>query len=230
MTNFWKDFFKNNSLFFYSFIVFLLGCLLLLLNIDKGDAIFFFSENRTTIGDTFFYYATKVGEEPTYLILTILFLFIRFRYALLIPLIGLIVMAVSFNMKEFFAHPRPSKFFKGEGIFDTLNLVEGVTLYVGNTSFPSGHTMSGFAIFSLCAFMIKDKKLLGFFFLLLAAMVGISRIYLVQHFLEDIFLGSMMGVLLSMILYRVQSYISYDSNKWWNRSLLNLKGKPVQKV
>ena len=137
---------------------------------------------------------------------------------------------VSYNTKEFFAHPRPSKFFKSEGLFDTLNLVEGVTLYVGNTSFPSGHTMSGFALFSLCAFMLKDKKIFAFFLIVLAVLVGISRIYLVQHFLEDVFLGSIMGVLLSMILFRLQSYISYDSSKWWNRSLLNMKEKPVVKA
>ena len=76
--------------------------------LDQGELLLYFSKNRTLFWDTFFRNGTKLGEEWAYIGFLIFFLFIRFRYALLIPITGVIVTIISFLSKNFFLHPRPS--------------------------------------------------------------------------------------------------------------------------
>jgi membrane-associated phospholipid phosphatase len=80
-----------------------------------------------------------------------------------------------------------------------LNFVDGVEV-LNYHSFPSGHTTFAFAIFACFAF-IYHKPLQQIFFLLCALLVGFSRIYLLQHFLRDVFVGSMFGFTLAFSLY-----------------------------
>jgi membrane-associated phospholipid phosphatase len=209
---------KDNLYFFLPFFTFLLVSGGLLLFIDQGDAILFFSDNRSVIADTIFVYGTRMGEVPIYLIAIIFGLFIRFRYSILVFLTGVIVTIVSFITKSIFAHDRPSVFFRKLRSLEEVNLVDGIDLHTGATSFPSGHTMSAFALFGIIAFLLPYKKTVGVLCFIGALVVGISRIYLVQHFLKDVFLGSMIGVLLAMLLYYFQDRLPYSTHYWFNRS------------
>ncbi len=202
---------RQNAAFFTLFSLFLLTGGTSLISFQQGDLLIYFSEHRSHLGDLFFKYGTKLGEEWAFITILIFFLFIRFRYALLIPLTGLIVTLVSFLSKNFFLHPRPSEYYKSLGTLQDIQLIEGVHLVKGLSSFPSGHTMAGFALFSLTAFLLKRKKGVGIVLFLLALVVGISRIYLVQHFLKDVYLGAIMGVVIAMGVYALQA--KYPINK-----------------
>jgi membrane-associated phospholipid phosphatase len=108
---------------------------------------------------------------------------------------------------------------------DQLTFVAGVDVHTGATSFPSGHTMTAFALYGLLAFLLTEKKWIGFFLSLLAIGAAISRVYLVQHFLQDIYLGSLMGFSLAVLWYSIQKGWSkewLDHNLW-----LSLKRKRV---
>ena len=86
--------------------------------------------------------------------------------------------------------------------FDELRLVEGVEVYIGATSFPSGHTMAGFALFGLLAFLLpKRYKGAALLFFLLALIVALSRVYLVQHFVKDIYLGAWLGLFIAILAW-----------------------------
>ncbi len=196
---------KENKVWFLCMFVFLLVGAYFLMRIQTGDFILYFSENRTPFGEFFFTWFTKVGEEPTYLALVFIFLFIRFRYAALVGATGIVTMIVSFGSKAFFGHDRPILFFEKLGNLDTVNLIDGVHTVTGQTSFPSGHTMSGFALFGILAFLLKEKNFLNFVCFIIALLIGISRIYLVQHFLKDIYVGATMGVVIALLLYWFQS-------------------------
>lgn len=198
---------RDNALFLFLFLIYLIIGGISLLLLEQGDLLIYFSENRHPFLNTFFKYGTKLAEEWAFLGITFLFLFIRLRYALLIPIIALLVTIVSFLGKSFFQHPRPMTFYKQLGIFQDIELVEGVYVIKGLTSFPSGHTMAGFALFALVAFCIRLKKGMAVLLLFLAITVGLSRIYLVQHFLKDIYLGSILGVLLAILVYSGQLII-----------------------
>ncbi|MFT5164978.1 MAG: membrane-associated phospholipid phosphatase [Saprospiraceae bacterium] len=214
---------KSNQLFFSAFISFIIIGGILLAKVEQGEAIYFFSAHRSVFGDFFFRYFTKLGEEPVYIFFVSLFLFIRFRYALLIPLTGAVGLGFSYILKVYFAHDRPFSFFSKTGMIDQINLVEGVDLFKAMTSFPSGHTLSAFAVFGLVAFLFPKKKYLGLLMFCCALLVGISRIYLVQHFLKDIYLGGILGVLLAMLIYWLQGRFPINETNWIDRSFRTKK-------
>ena len=57
-------------------------------------------------------------------------------------------------------------------------------------------------------------------------LIGVSRIYLVQHFFQDVYLGAWMGVILAMLIYGLQGKFFLEESHWLNRSLLR-KSKPM---
>ncbi len=218
---------RKNPYFFVPFAIFAIVGAVLLFIITTGDAIIFFSERRTEFGDFFFRWWTKVGEEYSYLALVLILLFVRFKYALLIPFTGVLVTLVSYLTKWLFAHNRPSVYFEILGMTDQINFVDQVDLYVGATSFPSGHTMSAFALFGLLALLSRYKRLFGLFLFLVALFIGLSRIYLVQHFLKDIYAGAFCGIIIALFIYWLQSKWGQSPNHWLNRSLLRRSSKPI---
>ncbi len=218
-----KKIFQSNIHYIVCCLLFFLFGGVLLFFIEKPDVIFFFSERRTPFLDFFFTNITKMGEEIMYLVFLISFLFIKVRYAILIPLIGIVVSILSFFTKSFFAHNRPKIFLEDMKLMDQVNFVEGIKLLVGPTSFPSGHTMSAFALFGLVAFMFPMKKIWGVIFFSFALLIGLSRNYLVQHFFQDIYLGALMGFGLSILFYWGQEKIKTEPEHWLNQPIWKKK-------
>lgn len=214
-----SSFLKENALFLSCFGAFILVGGILLLSLEQGAGIFYFNNHRSYWGDLFFKYFTKVGEELAFILIFIALLFYRFRHALYIPILGIVVTIVSALSKSYFHHDRPSLYFRKLQLFDQINPVEGVFLNGGTTSFPSGHTMAAFALYSFLAFCLIQKRGMALLLFLIALLVGISRIYLVQHFIKDVYLGAIMGVLLAVCAYFLQYIIPSYSNKRWDRSL-----------
>jgi membrane-associated phospholipid phosphatase len=221
-----QSFAQENSWLFYGFSLFLFIGAVILSQIETGDMLLFFSENRSPFLNVFFTYFTKMGEEPAYILAILLLINYAYRYALFLPLIGIVVTYVAFATKAFFKHPRPYLYYNDLGIFDQIILVDDVELHGGANSFPSGHTMSAFALYAFIAFCLPKKKLTGLVLLLIAILVGLSRVYLVQHFFKDVYLGAVIGMLIAMALYWGQSLLSDAPDKWWNK-YLRLSKKPT---
>ncbi len=218
-----KKIFLNNIHYISCCILFFLFGGVLLFFIEKPDVIFFFSERRTPFLDLFFTYFTKMGEEVMYLVFLISFLFVKIRYAILVPLIGVTVSIISHLTKSFFAHDRPLMYLENMNLADQVNFVEGIQLLIGKTSFPSGHTMSAFALYGLVAFMFSRKKIWGVVLFVFALLIGLSRNYLVQHFFQDIYLGALIGFGLSLLFYWGQSKFILDENHWVNQPIWKRK-------
>ncbi|GJM35758.1 MAG: hypothetical protein DHS20C18_47590 [Saprospiraceae bacterium] len=197
-------FLRENRLFLLLVFAFAVLGSILLLFIEQGDVIYFFSDHRTQLGNYIFRYGTKLGEEISYFIILIILLFVGYRHALAVPFLGLTVTVVSFLAKLVFAHDRPSLYFRKQGVFETITTIDGVVLNGGANSFPSGHTMSAFALYAFLAFCLPFKKGVALLTFTIALVVGISRIYLVQHFFEDVYLGAIIGTLIAMAWYFLQ--------------------------
>jgi len=215
-----KNFISNNRVYFILYLCFLLMAGFMLLSYPKEEIIMYFSGHRTVYFNQFFKYFTYMGDWIPYVILFTVFLFIRIRYSLLVALTGLLVLVTAPVFKEIFDAQRPLPYLESIGLLDKFIPVDGVYINRGNTSLPSGHTYSAFALFSLAAFLVRrHKRWLNAFFFCCALLTAVSRMYLAQHFLIDTYLGSLTGVTLAVFIYFFQLRFLNDGNHWAERRL-----------
>ena len=67
-----------------------------------------------------------------------------------------------------------------------------------DASFPSGHTAASFA--SAVAILFYNRKM-GIPAIILAVIIGFSRLYVAIHFPSDVFVGAIVGILCAIIAY-----------------------------
>lgn len=178
--------------------------------INNKTSLHLMMNPKHTVGlDTFFKYATHLGDGFVTSVLALtasLLLFKRHKWSPLLLSISTLLLAgilsQFFKRMVFPEAKRPMKYIGNE----FLQLVDGVKTY-DLYSFPSGHTTSAFAFFALISFFFFTKhtrwQLVP---LVLALVVGYSRIYLSQHFLEDVVAGALIGIvsfILSVIILRL---------------------------
>jgi membrane-associated phospholipid phosphatase len=192
------NFVKKNVLLLVTYLVLLLAGFVPVLIYTKTDLHLFLNHLHSPFFDIFFKYSTVLGSGIAAVSVCIILLFVRIRYSLILfsayASSGIIVQLLKHIV--FPGIDRPIEFFKTTA---ELYLVQGVEIYK-HFSFPSGHAATTLAIFSLLA-IITNRKWLKLFFLLCAVIVSYSRVYLSQHFLEDILFGSVLGILAVIIFY-----------------------------
>lgn len=198
----WKEFSAENRWFLWAFAAFASAGLLWVGGTSKGAMVLYFSAHRSAGGDAFFRFWTHAGEAMGFFFVLGYLLFRHRHRAAALPVLTLGVTLLANATKRLFRQPRPARYFEELGVLEQLRPVAGVPLLKGLSSLPSGHTMAAFAFFSFLAFCIPQKRWAALLLFSAAALVGLSRIYLGQHFEEDVLLGSVLGVLLSAILFR----------------------------
>ena len=213
---------KENSFFFGSYLLFLIAGAVVLLIIDKGDAVIFFNDWRGSSCDEVFKFFSGVGEGLYFSIFLLIIGIFSFRYIVLGVTIYLASVGITQILKNIFKIPRPKVFFADT---DLVTYVDNFRL-LANNAFPSGHTTSGFAIFLFLALITRNKQL-GMAYLFCAFLVGISRVYLVQHFFIDVYFGSLIGVFFTLLIYKLfENSQKIVQSNWYNFSLYDyLKGK-----
>ena len=90
--------------------------------------------------------------------------------------------AANLILKPLVARPRP---------FWINDYIEMLVRVPQDYSFPSGHTMASFAAAGALLFMGKRMGILA---VLLAALMGISRLYFYVHFPTDVLAGAIFGL------------------------------------
>lgn len=210
-----KAIFKTNFSFLLPYFVFIVvGGFLLSIN-TKIEIHLGFNTFHTPFFDRFFYYITYLGDGVMALLMVIILSTIKYRYAIIVGLSVFISSIITQILKQslFSEVVRPKKFF--EGIHD-LYFVPGVENYFLN-SFPSGHSTCAFSLYFAMALIVKNKALeLSLFFI--ALLVGYSRIYLSQHFLEDVYAGSLIAIFTTFIVYY---FIQKRNRSWMDKSLIS---------
>ncbi|WP_080059282.1 phosphatase PAP2 family protein [Spirosoma aerolatum] len=192
-------FIRKNWLFFLPYAILLVVVGLLQLMYSQEQLMQWVNIRNSLLADRVFPYITYLGDGATFVIVCVLLAIFNWRIGamafgsfLLSSLTSEFLKKVVFN-----GSPRPLKYFEHSTF--QYHLIEGLDIHSYN-SFPSGHTISAFAMFSLFSFLYTRKEL-GWFFLFLAALTGFSRIYLFQHFVEDVYAGSVIGTVSSVIIY-----------------------------
>jgi len=191
---------KLNKLYTYPGMIlyyfFLLLGILILFQFNKGEGIIWLNESGNSISDIFFKYWTYLGDGLVFLIVLVFFVFRSYFY-FFITISSIIIQTIFVQgLKRYVFQDlvRPKLFIEN---FMDLRQVEGVEIHSQHT-FPSGHTATAFTIALILSLYVKNKSW-TVVFMLAAILVGISRMYLLQHFFVDIYFGSVFGVL-SVIL------------------------------
>ncbi|MEO6902997.1 MAG: phosphatase PAP2 family protein [Bacteroidia bacterium] len=193
-----KTIFNANRAFIIPYIIFiLLGAVLIIIN-SKSITHLEFNTLHNSFFDVFFYYATNLGDGVMALLIVIILIVIKYKYALIVALSTIIASLITQLLKHTFFSGivRPKKFF--EGVHE-LYFVPGVNNHLYN-SFPSGHSTCAFSLYFSLALLVKNK-LLKFIFFSVALLSAYSRIYLSQHFFEDVYVGSLIGTIIAFVVF-----------------------------
>jgi membrane-associated phospholipid phosphatase len=187
----------GNSLFFGLWLLFFAVGLFFLLTLGKAASFMDLNAYHQSTLDTIFIWVTFLGNGVFSIIVFVIFLSQRrWSQAAQVMLAFLLSALVAQILKNLFSMPRPKQFFP-PGQYHYF--IDGVT-GLGFASFPSGHTTSVFALATLLAIFTKSQKA-KIAFLLGGVAVGYSRIYLGQHFLGDVLMGSCIGTLTSVLVH-----------------------------
>jgi len=189
--------FAANRLFFSFFAFFFIVGLIFLLAEGKAAAFVALNPYHRSALDTFFVYVTFMGDGLfAVLVFTLLLLMRRWAQASQLMISFLLSALLAQILKNVFSMPRPKQFFApGQYAY----FIDGIT-HTGFASFPSGHSTSVFALATTLALLEKNKKT-NVAYLLGAIAVGYSRIYLGQHFLNDVLMGASIGMLVSVLIH-----------------------------
>jgi len=189
---------KENKIILIFYGLLLMAGIILHLFYSKTELHLFLNRFHSPFSDFFFANITHGGNGILVALVIILFGFIRFRWAsvLLTSFLGSGIVVQLLKRFVFSEMKRPAFVFKE---MEELYFVPGIDLH-HHHSFPSGHSATAFALFFSLAFIIRDR-LLKWGCFILACVVAYSRVYLSQHFLGDIFAGSLIGLLAALIFY-----------------------------
>ncbi len=204
--------------FLIPYSIFLITLLFLVINHEKADLHLIMNAYHTSFLDTFFKYFTETGASIPFIVV-ILLLFYKFGASFYLLSSLIINVLITNGLKLLFGSPRPSLYFSEKFPEISLPLVEGVKLYTTN-GFPSGHTSAAFA-FMICIALLVKKRWVSVTCCIIAICVGYSRIYLSQHFAEDILLGSVIGVFSGGFIYSLYLHLT-KKNKWLDKSILSI--------
>lgn len=211
---------RQTRAFLLPYLALLLAVGTVLLTTPKHTAFFWINGHHAPFFDQFFRPFTNVGDGVFYVTVTLVLLFVRFRWALLsFVCFAMTSLAAQLGKHLIFTgHPRPFRYFGEHPGFPPLHIVEGVVMGTLK-SFPSGHSTSAFSVFLVLTFIVKDKRW-GLAFVLLAALAAYSRVYLAQHFVEDVFAGSILGTGLTLALLAwLPSYLERHLQPWHEQRL-----------
>ena len=162
----------------------------------KGEAVIWMNQNYSDFPNFFFKYITYLGDGIIFVPIILIGLFIRYEMAISAAITGILLgIIIGVLKRQAFSHlSRPRSFFKDSY---ELNFVDGVDVY-SHFTFPSGHTATAAAMALLLALYIK-KPIATAVLASIAILVGISRVYLAQHFWVDITYGFLTGMAITFL-------------------------------
>jgi membrane-associated phospholipid phosphatase len=201
------QYWKEQRLFVMMYSLVLLVSFYFLWQHDRLSGHMIINQYWHTFFDHFFMYFTHIGDGLFGIGVLIFVAFFNWRMAL----VGGVGFGISAGITQFlkkivyddvmrpfivlwdYFHHNPAS-----------HLVEQHGAIQYGNSFPSGHATAAFAIFTFLALYSRNKWI-GFLCLFIAILASFSRVYLSEHFTEDIVFGSIIGtstVWLVMIINR----------------------------
>lgn len=169
---------------------------------------------HTEFQDVFFKYYTILAEWPLYVLALLPLFWKKKEITIFFALCELSGGAILQILKHTLSFERPICAFENcQNV--VLPLVQGVDMHHGN-SFPSGHASTFFVFCTCCAIILAyhykkhephSRKAWLLFnlsllaLLILAALGAYSRVYLSQHWLSDVCVGSIIGFITPCLMF-----------------------------
>jgi membrane-associated phospholipid phosphatase len=198
------------------YLVILAFCLVISVVYNRDQIYFTINSWHFPLGDTFFALWTNMGDGITCVIISLLLLILNYRWGFLMATSYALTSLIAQTLKLIFQAPRPVIYFKDQA--SRMYLIKGVEM-LETHSFPSGHSVSGFAMAVVLTYIIP-KKNWGIFFLIMALLIAYSRVYLSEHFFEDVTAGSAIGVFVTVFWIKWIDSKPFIHSKKWDRGLL----------
>ncbi|MEN8249209.1 MAG: phosphatase PAP2 family protein [Bacteroidota bacterium] len=207
---------SSHRVYFFGYALSLILFLLPQLSYNQKELFLLINEYNSPSLDFKFYWLTHVGDGLAFTLLIVVLLFFSYSKAL----IGLITFLSTSLLAQIIKRGLFSDAIRPFGELSTsynLHVPDGVTT-ITFYSFPSGHTVTAFAIATFVILSFPNKKT-SLLVLLIAWLVGYSRIYLTHHYPIDVWVGSIIGTLGALLIYWL--FATKFDNKLGNRSVLN---------
>jgi len=202
---------------FFFYYLFLIAGLILIIRCEKGEVLIWINENQSSFLDLFFKYWTYLGDGLAFAVLIFVSLMISY-YRVITVVVAIISQTIVMQIfKKFLFNDtvRPKLFFEH---FNDFHQVTGIDIH-SYGSFPSGHTATAFTIAVLLSLFIKNSYA-TILLMIMAILVGISRVYLLQHFFIDIYFGSIVGFLNGIFVFFLMESSVLNRNPGLRRGLI----------
>ena len=190
---------RKNRLFFLGYAIALSVVGALQIIYTQEQLMQWVNVRNGPLADALFPYITYMGDGAFFVLICLVLLIYDRRIGVMALASFALSSLTSLFLKTviFPDSPRPLLYFE-HSTFE-YHIIKGLDVYSYN-SFPSGHTTTAFALFSLLSFLDTQKNR-GLLWFALAILTGYSRVYLFQHFVKDAFAGSLVGTFSSIIIY-----------------------------
>ena len=189
----------------------------LILQLDLQLFYFINSNLSNTIFDYIFIFFHDCHKNLWFVIpLLFLWLFFIFRdkknrigLILLIPLVILITDQIGSKIKDLEIRKRPYMKIDEDNINLLVNTPKNKDGLYKNTksskkSFPSNHSANIWALSTILSYMYNNKKK---YFMILAILVSISRVYVGVHYPLDIIAGAGIGLIVSFLVIKLSKQL-----------------------
>jgi len=195
-----------NPYFLLPFAIWVIVGGLLLRSYDKRALFEYVNSHHTPAADTLMYYITMMGQAevivPVLLLLILVPALRNVWYVATALTSNIIPLVLQQGVKSYYDLPRPLNYFNNAAWIH-INPEWPVLMA---RSFPSGHSEGAFSFFCFLAMILTPKyRAWGALFFVLALSVCYSRLYLAAHFFADVYVGSIIGVVITMFVFVVMN-------------------------
>lgn len=173
----------------------------LFLQLNGSDSLFW---------DYFFYlYSYKWTWLPLYICFFLVFIYKNKWEEIICVLLAIVLLILlcdqisSGFFKPFFHRFRPTHHPEFINIVDTVLEYRG-----GKYGFISSHAANAFGFMTFTALLFRNR-FFSYCITLFAIINGFSRIYLGVHFISDVVVGAMVGVIIGYLVYELYNYVRW---------------------
>lgn len=185
--------------------------------IPKGEDVLWINGHHAPVFDEIFKQLTNLGQGWIFIPVFLFSLFVRYSLSASILLMAVLHgLLCSLAKRVLFPDLLRPAVVLDNGL---LYFVPGVDVHAQH-SFPSGHTATIFCFAVLVSILIRHR-LGSVILLLIAAAVGYSRIYLLQHFLADVAGGAILGVVSAFSVLYIFDRVNFPA--FWSSSAMRIR-------